>query len=165
MSTDAVNEARVQLPHQKAVEAMRYGLYVVTCRSGDKKNGLTVAWVTQVSMNPTLVSIAVAKPWYSHELLVDSEYFVVHVLADDQVDVGKNFGYVSGRVKDKFEGMSWELGYMDVPVLKGCRAVLGCKKINEVDVGDHTLFIGKVEYSKMDDSKTSQILDPKIYFP
>jgi len=104
-------------------------------------------------------------PWYSHELLVDSEYFVVHVLTDDQVDVGKNFGYVSGRVKDKFEGMSWELGYMGVPVLKGCRAIFGCKKITEVDAGDHTLFIGEVEYSEMDDSKTSQILDPKIYFP
>jgi len=49
--------------------------------------------------------------------------------------------------------------------LKGCRAVLGCKKINEVDAGDHTVFIGEVEYSELDDSKTSQILDPKTYFP
>jgi len=116
-------------------------------------------------MNPTLVSIAISKPWYSHELLVDSEYFVVHVLAEDQVDIGKNFGYVSGRTKDKFEGMDWEPGFMGVPVLKGCRAVLGCKKINEVDAGDHTVFIGEVEYSELDDSKTSQILDPKTYFP
>jgi len=165
MSKDAVEEARVLFPHQKAAETMRYGVYIVTSRSGDNKNGLTIAWATQVSMNPTLVSIAISKPWYSHELLGDSEYFVVHVLAEDQVDIGKNFGYVSGRTKDKFEGMDWELGFMGVPVLKGCRAVLGCKKINEVDAGDHTVFIGEVEYSELDDSKTSQVLDPKTYFP
>jgi len=165
MSEDAVEEARTKLPHQPAIETMNYGVYVVTCRSGDRINGLTIAWATQVSMNPSLISIAVAKPWYSHELLKSSFNFVVHVLADDQVDLGKHFGYVSGRDKDKFEGLEWESGYEDVPVLKGCKAVIGCKKINEVSAGDHTIFIGEAEYSKVDESKTAQVLDSKVYFP
>lgn len=81
MSEDAVEEARTKLPHQPAIETMKYGVYVVTCRSGDRINGLTVAWATQVSMNPSLISIAVAKPWYSHELLKSSARAILPLLA------------------------------------------------------------------------------------
>jgi len=47
MSEDAVEEARTKLPHQPAIETMNYGVYVVTCRSGERINGLTIAWATQ----------------------------------------------------------------------------------------------------------------------
>ncbi len=165
LSKEAVEEARTTLSHQPAIETMKYGCYIVTCRSENKINGLTVAWATQVSMNPSLLTIAVGKPGYGHELLTEGDHFVLHVLAEDQVDVAKNFGYVSGRDKDKFEGVEWKTGYKGLPILEGCKAVIGCRKVNEVSAGDHTIFIGEAEFSEVDDSKVAQVLDPKVYFP
>ena len=150
--------------HQTALGTMNYGVYVVTCRSREKTNGLTVAWATQVSMNPPLLAVAVHKKWYSHELLTSSEYFIVHVLAEDQVTIGKHFGFVSGRDRNKFEGVDWELGFNDIPILKGCKTIMGCKKVQEVSTGDHTVFIGEILFSKIDESKTPQVLDNKVYF-
>lgn len=34
---------------------------------------------------------------------------------------------------------------------------MGCAKVKEVDAGDHTLFIGVVETSRVDDSKRGLI--------
>jgi flavin reductase (DIM6/NTAB) family NADH-FMN oxidoreductase RutF len=151
--------------NKKAVESMKYGVNVVTSRFEDKLNGLTVAWVSQASMKPIMVSIAIHKPWYSHELLSKSEYFAIHVLADDQIDIGKHFGYKSGRDSNKLESIDWSPKYKGVPVIEGCKAVLGCRKIKQVSAGDHTIFIGVVEYSEVDENKKAQIYDPKIYFP
>jgi len=150
--------------HQTALDTMNYGVYVVTSKSGEKTNGLTVAWVTQISMNPALVAVAVHKKWYSHELLINSDHFIVHVLAEDQVELGKHFGFVSGRNKDKLEGVDWEPGFEAIPVIKGCKTVMGCKKVQEVSAGDHTIFIGEVVSSEIDESKREQVLDRKVYF-
>jgi len=36
------------------------GVYVVTVKAGDKINGMTAAWVTQVSFKPARVGVAIA---------------------------------------------------------------------------------------------------------
>ena len=150
--------------HQGALDTLTYGVYIATCKAGDKMNGLTLGWVSQVSVNPTLLAIAVHKPWYSHGILSQSDYFIVHVLAEDQTEIAKFFGSTHGWDTNKFEGIEWQPGVDGIPVIKGCKAVMECKKITEVPAGDHTLFIGEVISSQLDEQKKEQVLDRKLYF-
>jgi flavin reductase (DIM6/NTAB) family NADH-FMN oxidoreductase RutF len=143
--------------HQDNLRAMSYGVYVVASKSGDRVNGLTVAWASQVSLKPPMVAVAVDKRWYSHELLSRGEHFTVNVLADDQVPLGKHFGSSSGRTIDKLGGVEWEPGANSVPKLAGCRAWIECRKIDAVSTGDHTLFIGEVVASERNEAKTEQV--------
>jgi flavin reductase (DIM6/NTAB) family NADH-FMN oxidoreductase RutF len=136
---------------------MTHGVYVVTCMAEGKVNGITVGCGIQASIRPPMVAIAINKVRHSHGLISNSGHFVFHVLADDQGDLSTHFGSFSGRNRDKFQGVRWEEGYHGLPTLPGCRAVMGCAKVKEVDADDHTLFIGQVETSHVDDSKRGLI--------
>ena len=150
--------------HQKALDTFPYGVYIVTCRAPSGMNGLTVAWAMQVSLDPALVAIAVHQKWHSHRILSDGNYFIVHVLAENQAALGKFFGTTHGWNTDKFENVECKPGISDIPVVAGCKAVIECKKIREWAVGDHTLFIGEVVSSHVDETKQEQVLDRKLYF-
>ena len=82
--------------HQDALGTLTYGVYIATSKAEDKTNGLTLGWVSQVSLDPPLVAIAVCKEWYSHKLLSEGDHFIVHVLADDQIEIAKFFGSTHG---------------------------------------------------------------------
>ena len=150
--------------HQDALGTLTYGVYIATSKAEDKTNGLTLGWVSQVSLDPPLVAIAVCKEWYSHKLLSEGDHFIVHVLADDQIEVAKFFGSTHGWDTDKFDDVAWEPGVEGIPVLKGCKALIACRKIQEVPTGDHTLFIGEVISSQVDEKKKAQVFDRKVYF-
>ena len=163
-STCLGNESSSMSEHQNNLRAMNYGVYVVTSKVGDRVNGLTVAWASQVSLKPPVVAVAVDKRWYSHELLSVSEHFTVNVLADDQIPLGKHFGSSSGRTTDKLEDVAWEPGNNGVPKLAGCRAWIECRKIDALSTGDHTLFLGEVVESELNEAKTGQVYDRAAYY-
>jgi len=52
-----------------AFAALVHGVYVVTTRLEDLVNGMTAAWVSQVSLKPLLVMASIAPPRYSHRLI------------------------------------------------------------------------------------------------
>jgi flavin reductase (DIM6/NTAB) family NADH-FMN oxidoreductase RutF len=143
---------------------MNYGVYVVTSKADNRVNGLTVAWASQVSLKPPPVAVAVDKRWYSHELLSGGEHFTVNVLANGQVPLGRHFGSSSGRTAEELEGVEWEPGANGVPRLAGCRAWMECRKIDTVSTGDHTLFIGEVVASELNEAKIGQVYGRGAYY-
>jgi flavin reductase (DIM6/NTAB) family NADH-FMN oxidoreductase RutF len=117
---------------------------VVTTKYEDTVNGMTVAWLAQVSLNPTLVMVSIAPPRYTHDLIKKSNIFAISVLAHDQLDLGKHFGFSSGRKIDKFAGIDYETKKTGAPILKECFAYLDCTVHTVTKAGDHTLFVGAV---------------------
>jgi flavin reductase (DIM6/NTAB) family NADH-FMN oxidoreductase RutF len=132
-----------------AFKALVHGVYVVTTRLGDKVNGMTAAWVSQVSLNPLLVMVSIAPPRYSHTLIKESGVFAINVLTGEQVDLGKRFGYKSGRKIDKFAGLDYLTASSGAPVLPQAYAFLDLKLVHTFTAGDHTLFVGEVMEAKI----------------
>ena len=125
------------------------GVYVVTTRLGDRVNGMTAAWVSQVSFSPLLVMVSIATPRYSHDLIKESGVFAINVLTSEQVDLGKRFGYKSGLKVDKFAGLDYLTGVTGAPILPQAYAFLELKLVDTFPAGDHTLFIGEVLDAKV----------------
>lgn len=125
------------------------GVYVVTTRLDDKINGMTAAWVSQVSFKPLLVMVSIAPPRYSHDLIKGSGIFAINVLASDQTDLGKRFGYKSGRKVDKFAGLDYITGVTGAPLLPQAYAYLELKLVDTFPAGDHDLFVGEVVAAKI----------------
>lgn len=132
-----------------AFAALVNGVYVVTTRVGDKVNGMTAAWVSQVSLNPLLVMVSIAPPRYSHDLIKESGVMAVNVLTSEQVELGKRFGYKSGRKVDKCAGLEWITGATGAPILPQAYAYLDLKLVATYPAGDHTLFVGEVAEAKI----------------
>jgi len=120
------------------------GVAVVTADAKGKRNGMTAAWFTRVSLKPALVMVAVGKSRFTHALIEEAESFCLNILAEDQVDLAKRFGLASGRKTDKLAGLRTSKAAAGSPVLEGVAAYMDCRLIGRFPAGDHTLFVGEV---------------------
>ena len=132
-----------------AFTALVHGVYVITTRLGDRLNGMTASWVSQVSLSPLLLMVSIAPPRYSHDLIKESGFFAVNVLTAEQVDLGKRFGFQSGRRVDKFAGLEYLTAATGSPILPQAYAFFDLKLVETFPAGDHTLFVGEVLEAKI----------------
>jgi flavin reductase (DIM6/NTAB) family NADH-FMN oxidoreductase RutF len=147
-----------------AFTALVHGVYVITTRSGDRINGMTASWVSQVSLNPLLLMVSIAPARYSHDLIKESGVFAVNVLAADQVDLGKRFGFASGRQVDKFAGLETITAATGSPILPLAFAYFDARLVDMFPAGDHTLFVGEVAAAKILHPETRPLIFSKKDF-
>ena len=126
----------------EALGGMVYGMYVLTAAVDGRIGGMIASWVSQVSYDPPLISVAVHPHRFTHTLIQDSGGFALHVLAGDQVDFLSRFK--GPEAKAKFEGLTWRHGLTGSPVLEDCVAYLECRVHTILAPGNHTLFLGEI---------------------
>ena len=130
-------------------KAITHGVYIVTTRTKEKVNGMTAAWISQVSMNPVLLMVSIAPARYTHGMIKESGYFAINVLSDGQEGLAQSFGFRSGRKHDKFQNIPYFDAPNGSPVLKDAMAFFECKLTDAFTAGDHSLFIGNVVEAKL----------------
>lgn len=128
----------------KVLRKIQSGLFIITTKSGERVNGMTAAWVIRASIEPPMVSVSIGKTRYSHGLIKESGVFAVNILKDGQIDIGKHFGFQSGRRTNKFEKIEYETRTTGSPILKDIAGYLDCRVVSSCDAGDHTIFVGEV---------------------
>jgi len=127
---------------------------LVTCAGRGVDNVLAVAWAMPVSADPPMVAVSISPKRYSYSLIEETGEFVVNVVSTDMLDAVWKCGTVSGRDVDKFKlaGLEKEASEaVKPPRIKGALASLECRVVDEVEAGDHTLFIGEVVAYRVDE--------------
>lgn len=82
---------------------LEYGLYLLSAK-GEQDNACIINTVMQVTANPLQICIAVNKSNYTHDIITETKQFNVSVLTQSApFSVFSDFGFVSGREKNKFE--------------------------------------------------------------
>ena len=100
-----IKEEKVPEVDPKALFKIGYGLYVVTSNDGKKDNGLIVNTVSQLTDTPLRVVVNINKANYSHDVIKKTGILNVNCLnIETPFSTFQQFGFVSGRDKDKFEG-------------------------------------------------------------
>lgn len=132
-----------------AFRSMIHGVYVVTTRCGDRVNGMTASWVSQISLSPLLLMVSIAPTRYTHDLIKESGFFAINVLTSTQVDLGKRFGFASGRRVNKFTGLDYTTAVTGSPILPQAQAYFDLNLVDTYSTGDHTLFVGEVVEAKI----------------
>ena len=96
---------------QEVLSKIGYGLYVLTAKEGEKDNGCIINAVSQItSSSPAMVSIAVNKLNYTHDMILRTSEFNVSMLTEaTPFYVFEHFGFQSGKTVNKFENCSTEL--------------------------------------------------------
>lgn len=130
---------------------LTYGLYVVSSASKGKLNGYVSNTVFQVTAEPPQIAIACSKNNLTTDLIQQSQVFSVSVLEKDvNADVIGNFGYKSGKEIEKFSNANYISGKNGIPILlDNTIATFECEVVQQLDVGSHLLFIGKVTESEL----------------
>ncbi len=127
-----------------AMDTLTHGVYVIGSHAAKGDNLMTAAWLSQVSMKPPTIMVAVSKSHYTAELLKESERFSVSVLTPKQKDAALFCGSVSGRNESKLGGVEVEFLEGGLPFVKNSAAYLTCELRGSFPAGDHELFIGEV---------------------
>jgi flavin reductase (DIM6/NTAB) family NADH-FMN oxidoreductase RutF len=144
--TDEARETYDKL-RRRVLWSLPYGLYVVGSREGERRNGMTLNWATQVSFDPKLVAISVEKPAFTHELVEAGGAFSLCTIARDDRSVVRKF---TKPVDVDLDAMTLNgIPFHDgpgtgVPVLDQAVAWMECQVRHRVDCGGHTLFVGEV---------------------
>lgn len=133
---------------QNAMFKLSYGLFVLSSEHAGRSGGCIVNTVTQITVEPLRIAVAVNKDNYTNELISKSGVFNVSVLGTDApFKVFEHFGFKSGRDVEKFDPSSdctAKSGNGLYYLKKYANAYISAKVTEKIDYGTHTLFIADV---------------------
>lgn len=133
---------------------------LVTCREelevfGKTKqidNIITLDWHMPCSFEPFLYAICIGKTRASYQIIKKSRCFVVNFIPFTLKDAAWFCGRHSGMHHDKFKEAKLtkiESHHLDCPKIKEAIGYIECNVINEIETGDHVIFVGEVTHQEL----------------
>lgn len=133
---------------QKGVHNLTYGMYLLTTRENGQDFGCLVNTAIQVSSNPMRLAVCVVKRNFTHDVLLRTKCFNLSALTEDTpFELFQNFGMRSSAKVDKFTdfpGLARSGNGFIYPA-EFANMYLSAEICEQIDLGDHTLFIGRIE--------------------
>jgi flavin reductase (DIM6/NTAB) family NADH-FMN oxidoreductase RutF len=120
------------------------GVTVITTDAGDQVHGMTANAFMSVSLRPPLVVISVDRRARMHALLHEGRRYGISVLSDEQRALSDRF---AGRIGEGTEEVEFDVVH-DTPLVRGALAHLVAAVVRSYWGGDHSLFVGQVEYAR-----------------
>ena len=120
------------------------GVTVITTQDHDQVHGMTANAFMSVSLRPPLIVISVDRRAKMHALLNEGRRYGISVLADEQRALSDRF---AGRTAEGPEEVEFELVH-ETPLVRGALAHLVARVVRSYWGGDHSLFVGQVEYAR-----------------
>ena len=124
------------------------GVAILTSFFEDDIHGMTINSFTSVSVNPAIIVATLANNTRTCEFVKQSNKFGVTILSSDQKDLSDRF---AGKIADRderFTGIEFFTIESSSPMIVGGLAWMDCEVINQVNLGDSTLFIAEVIASR-----------------
>ncbi len=119
------------------------GVTVLTTRHGEQVHGMTANAFMSVSLQPPLVLISIDRRARLCAMLHEGTRYGVSVLAEGQADLSNHF---ARRTPDGIEPRFEVVG--GTPLVEGALAHLVARVVRSYWGGDHSLFLGQVEFAR-----------------
>ncbi|HEV7665806.1 MAG TPA: flavin reductase family protein [Chloroflexota bacterium] len=116
---------------------------VTTVDENNEPKGLTTNALCSVSAEPPLLLMCVDKRSNTLPSLQHTRKFVVNYLSEGRGDLANLF---ASKEPDKFKGIAWRPASNGMPWLHNDTiSHAECTISQEIDAGDHVVFLGEVE--------------------
>ena len=122
-------------------------------------NVMAAEWTFHVSYSPGLIAVLIGQEKATYENIRASGEFGVNIASVDQSVIASVSGRYSGKEIDKI-GLLRELGFsfhsankIKAPMVVGASMNAECLLSNEIALGDHPMFLGKVIEASSSDSE------------
>lgn len=154
------------------------GLYILGSRDGDRRNGMTMNWATQMSFDPKLVAVSVETTAYTHELILGGGVFSVNLVdREDRAIVRKFTKPVEVDLEAcTLNGFPFHDGRTGAPILDQAVGYVECEVRQRVEVAGlrgpnagagHSLFLGEVfdaAFQKAEDTPVLRMEDTRMNY-
>lgn len=145
------------------------GLYALGSRAGERRNLMTINWVSQVSFEPKLIGVGIEKPALTHELVSEGGIFSLNTISREDRAIVRKFTkpceWDAGA--STLNGFAVHDGATGAPILEAAPAFLDCEVRQAVELGNHTLFIGEVvdaEFQGEEDTDLLRMEDTRMNY-
>jgi flavin reductase (DIM6/NTAB) family NADH-FMN oxidoreductase RutF len=117
----------------------------MTSRRGAELSGsLVTSAIGVFRSNPVKFLVCVSKHDFSHEVIMESGVFAIHVLRPDQIALTGHFAYQSSREVDKFATLDYTIGRTGCPILNDCVGAMEFEVVEKIDTSYATIVMGEV---------------------
>jgi len=111
-------------------------------------NFMAVAWGGIACSDPPMISVAIRHARHTLKGIKQNQVFSVNIPSVEQVKETDYCGMVSGSKADKVRACRFEVFYGklgNAPLIMQCPVNLECKVVQVLNLGSHSLVIGRVE--------------------
>jgi len=118
----------------------------VTAAHGGRANGLISTTAISVSLyaETQRVLVGLTKTNLTHDLVLASRAFAVHLLPPDALDIVRALGMRSGHDGDKLAALAWRPGETGSPILDRAVGFAEARVATTLDAGELTIVVGDV---------------------
>ncbi|MBD2209018.1 flavin reductase [Nostoc linckia FACHB-104] len=135
---------------EKALGRISNGLYIITAKKGEVQSAMLASWVTQASLNPLGVAIAVSKDRAIESLMHVGDRFVLNVLEEGNYQsLMKHFLKRFPPGGDRFAGVKTYPATNGSPILAEALAYMECEITSRMDCGDHWIIYSTVQTGRV----------------
>jgi flavorubredoxin/flavin reductase (DIM6/NTAB) family NADH-FMN oxidoreductase RutF len=135
---------------ERALGRISGGLYIITARKGEIASAMLASWVTQASLSPLGVAIAVAKDRAIEALLHTGDRFVLNVLEEDNYQpLMRHFLKRFPPGGDRFAGVKTYDASNGSPILADALAYMECEVTSRMDCDDHWVIYSSVQAGRV----------------
>lgn len=140
----------------RALGRISSGLYLITAKKGEVSSAMIASWVTQASLEPMGIAIAVAKDRAIESLMHHGDRFVLNVLEEGNYQgLMKHFLKRFSPGADRFADIKTYQASNGSPILADALVYLECEVISRLECSDHWIIYSTVQtgrVAKMDGS-------------
>ncbi len=119
------------------------GVSIVVADFEGRRAGLTVSALVSLSLEPALVGISLARDASLYEPLRDAGEWAVSILAGDQAHLAQHFALSIPPIA-LWNGIP--VREDDPRLIAGAVGWLGARTVDRAEAGDHTFFVGAIEW-------------------
>lgn len=140
------------------------GVTVMTTFAEGRPQGITVNALSSVSLEPPLVMVALDRRRVIAPMVRAHGRYAISVLGEEQQALSDCFAHAPASPgREDFCGAAWHPGSTGLPLIDGAIATLECTVVETFAVGDHDLFIGRVD-ALDDGGPAAEATGPLLYF-
>ena len=154
---------------RRVLWTLPYGLYVLGSRAGERRNLMTINWVSQVSFEPKLLGVGIEKPALTHELVAEGGVFSLCTIGREDRAIVRKFTKPTewDAGASTLNGFAVHEAATGAPILSQAVAYLDCEVRQAVEVGNHTFFIGEVvdtDFLQDEDTEVLRMEDTRMNY-
>ncbi len=155
----------------KAYSKVPVPVAVATWVDGDTEGAITLGWFEMVSADPPYIAFSVSPKRSSFTAIPKVKQFAISYLCSTEAHklIGKKCAAGSSYDRNKIEMASaavkeaglgdavWTRTASGIPVVAECNLTLECEMVDAKELGDHSLFYGKVL-----SGRTAEVIRPAL---
>ena len=120
---------------------------LVTVSDGERDNVLTVGWTGILATHPATTYVSVRPTRHSHEMLLKTGEFVIHLPPASLAKQVDYCGTFTGKKVDKFLKCNFTKEPSDTvapPRIAECPVALECRVKERIPLGSHDMFLAEI---------------------